>query len=159
MNIRQFVYSTDSDDIIRQATTALGDCASDRHSVQHGAVSTSAPCVSRVTGTGPVGATCKHLSAGTGTSKAVSPLLSQPPGGRRWVVVVVGGKYEAGVLCILPLFIITSGLRLRRSEVLRSLRHYLWAHHRSPVGEKRGKRKRLTICLVKTRKGHRQSDE
>ena len=42
-----------------------------------------------------------------------------------------------------------SGLLLRRSEVLRSLRHYLWAqsqghhtHHRLPGGEKRGKRKR-----------------
>ena len=44
---------------------------------------------------------------------------------------------------------LTSGLLLGRSEVLRSLRHYLQAqsqartsHHRSPGGERRGKRKR-----------------
>ena len=53
-----------------------------------------------------------------------------------------------------------------RSEVLRSLRHCLPAltkpttsHHRSPGGERRGKRKRLTIFLEVTREGHRQSDE
>ena len=60
---------------------------------------------------------------------------------------------------------ITSGLFLGRSEVLRSLRHYLrgtkprTSHHRSPGGERRGKRKRWTIYLERTREGHRQSDE
>ena len=62
---------------------------------------------------------------------------------------------------------ITSGLRLGgRSEVLRSLRHYLatgtkprTSHHRSPGGERRGKRKRSTRFLDRTREGHRQWDE
>ena len=60
---------------------------------------------------------------------------------------------------------LTSGLLLGRSEVLRSLRHYLSAqsprtsHHRSPGGERCGKRKRKTIFLQRTRESHRQSDE
>ena len=57
-----------------------------------------------------------------------------------------------------------TGLLLRRSEVLRSLRHYLRAQsqtsqHRSPGGERRWKRKRYTIFLERTREGHRQSGE
>ena len=61
----------------------------------------------------------------------------------------------------------TSGLRLGRSEVLRSLRHYLRAqsqghhNHQSPRGrrERRRKTKRSTIFLGRTRKGHRSSDQ
>ena len=62
---------------------------------------------------------------------------------------------------------ITSGLRLGRSEVLRSLRHCIWAQrqghqpHRSQGVKGRGgrkKRNRSTIFLERTRKGHRQSD-
>ena len=33
------------------------------------------------------------------------------------------------------------------------------SHHRSPGAERRGKRKRQTIFLKRTREGHRQSDE
>ena len=55
----------------------------------------------------------------------------------------------------------TVGLRLGRSEVLRSLRHYIPAgtkprtsHLRSPGGERRRKRKRsTTIFLERTEKG------
>ena len=60
---------------------------------------------------------------------------------------------------------LTSGLLLERSEVLRSLRHYLRAqsqgHHDIDrlEGERPGKRKRQTIFLERTREGHRQSDE
>ena len=59
---------------------------------------------------------------------------------------------------------ITGGLRPGESELLRSLRQYLraqrtarTAHHRSPGGDRGRKRKRSTIFLEKTRKGHRQS--
>ena len=61
--------------------------------------------------------------------------------------------------------IITSGLRLGRYEVLRSLRHYLWVqsqkipHRWPPREERRGKRKPLTTFLEKARQGHRQSHE
>ena len=60
---------------------------------------------------------------------------------------------------------LTNGLRPGRSEVLRSLRHFLQgtkprtSHHRSSGGERRGKRKRSTIFLERTREGHRQPDE
>ena len=59
---------------------------------------------------------------------------------------------------------ITNGLCLRRSEVLRSLRHYLQAwsqgsHHQSPWGERCRRRKHFMIFLERTWKGHRQSDE
>ena len=60
---------------------------------------------------------------------------------------------------------LTSGLLLGRSEVLRSLRTLAagtkprTSHHRSAGGERRGKRKRQTIFLERTREGHRQSDE
>ena len=33
------------------------------------------------------------------------------------------------------------------------------SHHRLPGGERRGKRKRYTIFLERTREGHRQSDK
>ena len=33
------------------------------------------------------------------------------------------------------------------------------SHHRSPGAERRGKRKRYTIFLERTREGHHQSDE
>ena len=61
---------------------------------------------------------------------------------------------------------IASRLRLGRSEVLRSLRHYLsetkprTSHRRSPGGQLRGdKKKHSTIFLERTREGHRQLDE
>ena len=60
---------------------------------------------------------------------------------------------------------VTDGLRLGRSEVLRSLTETLPAvtkprpsHHQSPGGERRTKRKRLKIFTERERKGHRQSD-
>ena len=56
---------------------------------------------------------------------------------------------------------LTSGLLLGRSEELRSLRHYLRAqsqgHH--TIEKTRGKWKRSTTFLGRTRDGHRQSDE
>ena len=62
---------------------------------------------------------------------------------------------------------ITNALRLGRSEVLRSLRHYPEAagtksrtsHHRSPGGERRRKGRSLTILLETRRKSFCQSDE
>ena len=33
------------------------------------------------------------------------------------------------------------------------------SHHRSPGGERRGKRKRSPMCLGRTREGHHQSDK
>ena len=49
----------------------------------------------------------------------------------------------------------------RRSEVLRSLRHYYAGSkpRTSPGGERRRKRMRSTTFLERTRKGHRQSDQ
>ena len=61
---------------------------------------------------------------------------------------------------------ITSGLRIERSEMLRSSRHYPRAQSqaynaidRSPGGERRGKRDLSTIILERTRDGHHQSDK
>ena len=59
---------------------------------------------------------------------------------------------------------IANGLRLGRSDMLRSLRHYLRdtasdIAYRSPGGERRGKRKRSPIFPERTRESHRQSDE
>ena len=57
---------------------------------------------------------------------------------------------------------ITDGLHLRRYEVLKSLRHCLWAttcmasHHRTPGADRRRERKYSTVFLGITRKGHRQ---
>ena len=59
----------------------------------------------------------------------------------------------------------TCGLLLGRSEVLRSWRRYLRAQSQKDItpsiagGERRGKRKRETIFLERTRDDHRQSDE
>ena len=58
---------------------------------------------------------------------------------------------------------LTSGLRLGRSGVLRSLRHYLreqtQGDHTIDRLEERGvERNRLTIFLQRTREGHRQLD-
>ena len=61
---------------------------------------------------------------------------------------------------------LTSGLFLGRSEVLRSLRHYLRAqsqpHHTIDRLEERGVERgsaRRSSVLKRTREGHRQSDE
>ena len=59
---------------------------------------------------------------------------------------------------------LTSDLHLGRSEVLRSLRHYLRAqsqgHHTiDRVEERRGKRMRSMVFFERTRGGHRQSEE
>ena len=59
---------------------------------------------------------------------------------------------------------ITSDLCLGRPEVLRSLRLHVGAqprtsHRRSPIAERRGKRKRSLIFLERTRKEYCQSDE
>ena len=59
---------------------------------------------------------------------------------------------------------LTSGLFLGRSEVLRSLRHYLWAQsqghhtidHLEEKGEERGSARQSSL---KGREDHRQSDE
>ena len=65
----------------------------------------------------------------------------------------VGVKENDRALYTLPgKATLTSGLLLERSEALRSLRRYLrtqkrTSHHRSPGGQRHGKRKRSTIFL------------
>ena len=56
---------------------------------------------------------------------------------------------------------ITSGLLLRRSEVLRSLRHYLRAQNQGHHTADRMREEALDDLkfIERTRKGHRESDE
>ena len=75
----------------------------------------------------------------------------------------VKGNYRADRLA--DKATLTSGLLLGRSEVLRSLRHHLWAqsqgHHTidrlEERGVERGSARRSS--LKRTREGHRPSDE
>ena len=57
----------------------------------------------------------------------------------------------------------TCGLNIRRSEMLRSLKHNLQAqsqeHHWSPGGDRRWKRKPSMIFLESIREGHCQSNK
>ena len=60
--------------------------------------------------------------------------------------------------------VFTSGLRLRRSKMLWSLRQYLQAqprtsHHQSPGGERHGKRKHLVHFSERMREGNCYSDK
>ena len=51
------------------------------------------------------------------------------------------------------------GHKSKDTTSLIAWRREAWKERRSPGGERRGKRKRQTIVLEKTREGHRQLDE
>ena len=89
------------------------------------------------------------------------PWKTHPVGVVSWtgrIVVKWPGRHTSTVVASGT---ITSGLRLGRSEVLRSLWHYLWTqsqeHHSIDRLEERGDRS--TIILDRTRESHLQSNQ